>query len=200
MRRPPSPRRGLRLFRGRLGALVIAALVLAAMAGTAVLVLGEGSEDGGARTSPSVSPSPTGTFFRAGALGVAGIRPRGWRLSSSRRAVRLRSLDRAGIVAISAAPASVGTRALMTSTLAAVSRSYGKRRLSARRRAAVGGRPGTAVSGSATNSRGVRLDLLLSTAKGRRRTYLVQVFVARAAGGLRLGQAQALVNSLELSG
>ncbi len=200
MRRPPPPRRGLRLLTGKVGIVVIAALVLAAMAGTAVLVLGGRSEkDRAGRSSPAAG-APAGTFFRARGLAVEGIRPPGWRLASSRRAVRLTSPGRAGIVAVSAAPRSVSASALMTSTLAALGRSYRKERLSKRRGAKLGGRAGIAVSGSATNSRGVRLDLLVSTAKGRRRTYLLQVFVARAPAGLRLRQAQALVNSLELSG
>ena len=103
-------------------------------------------------------------------------------------------------MAVSAAPPSVTARALMTSTIAALRRSYREERLTRRRRADLGGNAGIAVSGSATNSRGVPLDLLLSTAKGRRRTYLLQVFVARAAARARLGEAQALTNSLELSG
>ena len=173
-------------------------LVLAAMGGTA-LVLGGRSEDGRSEKSPEAAPSPAGTFFRARAVGVAGIRPPRWRLKRSPRAVRLTSPDRAGLVAISTAPPSVSARALMTSTLAAVGRSYRKAKLSRRRRADLGGRAGSAVSGSATNSRGVRLDLLVSTAKGLRRTYLLQVFVARVAG-VRLREAQALVDSLEISG
>lgn len=198
--RPPLPTRPLRPLTGRLGVAVIAALVLAAMAGTAVLVVNDGSEDGRPETSPPGQRSPAGTFFRARAIGVAGIRPPGWRLRSSRRGARLRSPDRAAVVAVSGAPPSVSARALMTSTLAALGRSYRGERLTRRRRADVGGRPGTAVSGSALNSRGVRLELLVATANGRRRTYLLQVFVARVAVRVRLGQAQRLVNSLELSG
>lgn len=204
MQRPPPRRRGLRLLTGRLGVAVIAVLVLAAMAGTAALVLGGRSDDDMPRPDSGQSPpalqTPPGAFFRERALGVAGIRPAEWRLRSSRRAVRFTSPDRAGVVAISAAPSSVGPRALMTSTLAALRRSYRKTRLTRRRSADLGGRRGIAVSGSATNSGGVRLDLLVSTAKGRKRTYLLQVFVSRSAAGRRLGQAQALVNSLELTG
>jgi len=177
---------------------VISALVLAAMAGTAVLLLGRGSDDERTGTSPP-APQPTGTVFRSAQLGVAGIRPPGWRLRGSRRALRLTSPERAAIVAISATPRSVGASALISSTLAAVGRSYRNQRLSRRRRAELGGYAGIAVSGSATNSRGVRLDLLISTAKGRRRTYLLQVFVARAAR-LRVVEAQGLVESLEFSG
>ena len=187
------------MLSGRLGVLVIAALVLAAMGGTAVLVVNGRSDDGRAETTPPASGSPAGTLFRTRALGVAGIRPRGWRLRSSRRAVRLRSPDRAAVVAVSGAPPSVSPAALMTSTLDALGRSYRGERLSRRRRAELGGNAGIAVSGSAINSRGVRLELLVSTAKGRRRTYLLQVFVARAAR-LRYVEAQVLVNSLELSG
>lgn len=198
MRRPPPSRRGLRLFTGRLGVVVIAALVLAAMAGTAVLLLGRRSDDEQTERRPA-AVQPTGTVFRSRALGVAGIRPPGWRLRSSRRALRLTSPERAAIVAISAVPPSVSASALMSSTVAAVGRSYRNRRLSRRRRAELGGYAGFAVSGSATNSRGVRLDLLISTANGRRRTYLLQVFVARTAR-LRLVEAQGLVESLELSG
>ena len=209
MRRLPPPRRGLRLLTGKVGIVVIAVLVLAAMAGTAALVLdGRSDDDGGARRSSSASDAPArkrpaasaGTFFRARSLGVEGIRPPGWRIARSARAVRLNSPGRAGIVAVSTAPRSVSAKALMTSTLTALRRSYGKARLSKRRGVALGGRAGIAVSGSATNSRGVRLDLLVSTARGSRRTYLLQVFVAHSAAGLRLGQAQALVESLEFSG
>jgi hypothetical protein len=198
MRRPPPARRGLRLFTGRLGVVVISALVLAAMAGTAVLLLGRRSDDERTERRPP-AVQPTGTVFGSRALGVAGIRPRGWRLRSSRRALRLTSPERAAIVAISAAPPSAGASALMSSTLAAVGRSYRNQRISRRRRAELGRYAGIAVSGSATNSRGVRLDLLISTAKGRRRTYLLQVFVARAAR-LRVVEAQGLVESLEFSG
>ena len=182
-----------------MGVVVIGVLVLAAMGGTALVLLGGRSDDGRSEAGQEAPPSPAGTFFRVRALGVAGIRPPQWRLKRSRRAVRLTSLDRAGLVAISTAPPSVSAPALMTSTLAAVDRSYRKVTLSRRRRADLGGRPGSAVSGAVTNSRGVRLDLLVSTAKGLRRTYLLQVFVARTAG-LRLREAQALVNSLEISG
>ncbi len=197
---PPPRRRGSGVLSGKLGVVVIAVLVLAAMAGTAAFVLRGRSDEDSARKDPPAPRPPPGSFFRERALGVAGIRPPGWRLTSTRRALRLRSPDRAGIVAVSAASSSVDPRALMTSTLAALGRSYRKVKLTSRRRADLGGRRGTAVSGSVTNSRAVRLDLLVSTAKGRRRTYLLQVFVARSAAGQRLGQAQALVNSLELTG
>ena len=198
MRRPPPLRRGLRLFTGKLGVLVISALVLAAMAGTAVLLLSRGSADEPTRARPP-AVQPTGSVFSSRGLGAAGIRPPGWRLRSSRRALRLTSPERAAVVAISAAPPAVGAGALMSSALAAVGRSYRNRRLSGRRHAELGGYAGIAVSGSATNSRGVRLDLLISTAKGRRRTYLLQVFVARTAR-LRLVEAQGLVESVEFSG
>lgn len=205
MPRPSPPSKALRLLTGKVGVVVIAALVLGAMAGTAVLVVGGRSEEGGAQSSPpaagpAAARERTGTSFRARALRVEGIRPPGWRLVSSRRAVRLISPGRAAIAAVSAAPPSVSASGLMTSTLTALGRSYRRARLSRRRSARLGGRAGIAVSGSATNSRGVRLDLLVATAKGRRRTYLLQVFVARTAGGLRLRQAQVLVDSLELSG
>ena len=200
MRRPPPRRRALRPFEGRVGLVVIAALVLAAMGATAALVLGGGSADGGGQTTPPGPRTAAGKLFSSRALGVAGIRPPGWRLETSRRAVRLRSPGRAGVVAVSTAPASVGARALMGSTLAALTRSYRREKLSRRRRASLGGYAGIAVSGSATNARGVRLELLVSTARGRRRTYLVQAFVAHSAGALRLAEAQVLVDSLELSG
>ncbi len=188
--------------------MVIAVLALAAMAATAALVLGGRSEGDAVNRSRPASGGPAGTrsgasagtFFRARALAVEGIRPRSWRLTSGRRVVRLTSPGRAGIVAISTVPSSVSASGLMTSTLATARRSYRKARLSRRRSAPLGGYTGVAVSGSATNSRGVRLDLLISVAKGRRFTYLLQVFVARTPAGLRLGQAQALVNSLEFSG
>ena len=88
----------------------------------------------------------------------------------------------------------------MTSTVAAVRRSYRRVRLTPVRAARVGGLVGRTSGGSAINSRGVRLDLVVATAKGKRRTYLLQVFVARGSGGRRLAEAQTIVNSLELTG
>lgn len=183
------------MLSSRIGLALVFVLALAAMAGTAALVLPDGSEEPEATSSP-----PQGVIFRAPRLGIVGVRPARWRLERSPRAVRVRSPDRAGLVAVSATPSPVSASALMASTLAAVRRSYRGARLSARRRTRVGGLAGTAVGGRAANSRGVRLDLLLATAGGRRRTYLLQVFVARAAAGRRLAEAQDVVNSLELSG
>lgn len=188
------------MLTGKTGILVIAALVLAAMGATAALLRSR-SDDGDGGSSTSTLEAPAGQAFRAKRLGVAGVRPPGWRLRRLRRAVRLTSPDRAGLVAVSATPFPVSARALLASTSAAVRRSYRGVRFARRRAVKLGGIGGTMADATATNSRGVRLDLLVATAKGRRRTYLLQVFVARdALGGPRLAEAQAIVDSLELSG
>ena len=168
------------------------------MAVTAVFVLRDRPEDGGTETTGSLPGR--GVIFQARRLGITGVRPPTWRVKRSRRAIRLTSPDRAGLVAISATPFSVGTRALMSSTLAAVRRSYRGVRLTRVQRTRLGGIPGSTSGGTATNSRRIRLDLVVAAAKGKRRSYLLQVFVARQASGRRLAEAQTILNSLELSG
>jgi len=104
------------------------------------------------------------------------------------------------LVAVSATPFAVGDRTLVGSALAAVRRSYRSVRLTPAKRTLVGGIAGRISAGTAVNSRGIRVDLVIAAAKGKRRTYLLQVFVARQAAGRRLAEAQTILNSLELSG
>ena len=169
------------------------------MAVTAVLVLRDPSDEPKSGTTSSPLPK-RGVLFELRRLGVVGVRPPGWRVKRSSRAVRLASPDRAGLVGVSVAPSSVGAGPLIASSLATVRRSYRRAKLTKINRARVGGIPGRTSGGTAVNSRGVPLDLVIATAEGRRRTYLLQVFVARGAGGRRLAEAQTIVNSLELSG
>ncbi|MGI8945616.1 MAG: hypothetical protein ACR2GL_05180 [Thermoleophilaceae bacterium] len=178
---------------------MVAALALAAMAVTAVLVLRDSSDQSATPTTES-PPRQQGVRFGAARLGIVGFRPRSWRVTRSPRAIRVRSPDRAGLVGVSVAPSSVGPRALIGSSLAAVRRSYRRVRLAPVRRARIGGVAARTTGGTATNSSGVRLDLVLVSAKGSRRTYLIQAFVARSAAGTRLAEAQQIVNSLDLTG
>jgi len=180
---------------------LIAVMVAAVMAVTAVLVLGRdgerraSDEDRAARRGP-----PSVVLFRSPRLGVVGARPRSWHLGRLRSAIRLRSPDRSSLVAIAAAPPRITPRRLLSSTLQALDRSYSRVRISRSRSALVGNLRGRALRAFGVNSRGVRLDVLVATAKGRRRTYLLQVFTSRGAPRRRVAQGQTIVTSLELRG
>lgn len=172
------------------------------MAVTAVLVLGRDGErraSDEARTARLRGPPPL-VLFRSARLRVVGVRPRSWALDRVRSAIRLRSPDRSSLVAVAVAPPRVTPRRLLSSTLQALDRSYSRVRTSRSRRALVGNLRGRALRAFGVNSRGVRLDVLVATAKGRRRTYLLQFFTSRGAPRRRVAQGQTIVTSLELRG
>ncbi len=177
-------------------------MVAAVMAATAVVVLGRDGEQGASDEDRAAPPRgrPSVVLFRSPRLGVIGARPRSWPLGRLRSAVRLRSPDRSSLVAVATAPPRITPRRLLSSTLQALDRSYSRVRVSKSRTALVGNLRGRALRAFAVNSRGVRLDVLVATAKGRRRTYLLQVFTSRGAPKRRIAQGQAIVSSLELRG
>jgi hypothetical protein len=168
------------------------------MAVTAAVVLSGGSEgDEEGRRGAAEAP---GTPFRARALRIRGIRPEGWRLRRTRRAVRLTAPGRSALVAVSATPFPVGGPALLRSTLDAIRRSYRRVRMFRRGSGRLGGLPARTANAAATNARRARVDLIVAAARGRRRSYLLQVIVARGAPADLVIEAQSIVNSLRLSG
>jgi hypothetical protein len=64
----------------------------------------------------------------------------------------------------------------------------------------LGGLSGAGATVEIVNGDGAQVRVLLSALDGRRRTYLVQAFSAGSGGGASLAQAQALLNSLKLTG
>jgi hypothetical protein len=159
------------------------------------LVLRSGDEAGPAAELPEVGKE---LFERD--LGVKYRVPRGWRSRREEDVLTLRSRDGAARIAISAPAPARDDDVLFDEALEGLRREY--RRLDVLRRikkSTVGGLRARSVAIEAKPSkRGSKQRILLSTARGDKRAYLIVVFTAPAGGGESLVESQALLNELRL--
>ncbi|MBA2505325.1 MAG: hypothetical protein H0V29_05195 [Thermoleophilaceae bacterium] len=161
------------------------------------LVAGGGSGDATGGERKATQPKLGRPFSNASA-GIEGRVPRGWSARRARGAIRLRSRDRTTAVSLSSpAPARHGGR-ILGDSLAAIRAGYD--RVSASEPAALklGGLRARSVRVSAVSKQGTRLTALVTTARGKRRAYLVEVFSAVGAPVRRLVEAQRVLNELKL--
>ena len=132
-------------------------------------------------------------------LGVRIRKPRGWEEAREGRGITLRSPDATTIMSISQPAGGVSNRDVLRSAMGVIEQGY--RRVSVRTlRAKLAGLPSVNRVVSATNRKGVRVNILVAAPPGSRRAWLVQVFSGPGARAKRLPEAQVALNTLRLRG
>lgn len=174
------------------GALVVLVAVAALFAG--------GDGDGGDARDAAPLPAPElARSFTDPRLGLSVRRPADWTARKRRGVVRLASPRRGVIVAISAPARRRYARRLLNEAVDAVRDSLrGAREVGEMRTATLAGLPARTRVVRGRNARGEPVRVLVSTLRGRRRAYLVEVFAAESASAARLAEAQAVLGSLRL--
>lgn len=196
----PGPRRA-DITRRRSAAAAGAALLVFVVTGIVVNAL---SSDGGGGQPAAPAPPPrqrppeAAGVFNDPEVGVVATRPKGWSARRRRGAVRLRSGDRAVLVAISSPAPARRYESVLATALDAIRREYADVTVSGGDGRALAGRPTVSAVVSATSSRGTALRVLVAAVRGRSRAYLVEVFAARDVRERRLAEAQTVIGSLQL--
>ena len=142
---------------------------------------------------------PVGKLVENAAIGAEIKRPKGWKVSAKGRQIVMRSPDSSTIMSISQPPGAKNGLDVVRTAIAAIRQGYrgvATRRLGGK----IAGLPTTSRVVSATNRRGVPLNILLASPKGRTRAWLVQVFSAPGARARRLPEAQVALSTLKLRG
>ncbi|MGH8571641.1 MAG: hypothetical protein ACREX8_03570, partial [Gammaproteobacteria bacterium] len=162
------------------------------------LLRGSGDDDG-SKSDTAASAPRAGRVVVNREIGARIRKPRGWAVKRGKRAITLRSPDSTTIMSISQPPGGVRNRAVLGSAVDVIERGY--RRVKARRlQGKVAGLPTVSRVVSATNKRGVRLNILVSAPQGRRRAWLVEIFSGPGARAKRLPEAQVALGTLRLRG
>lgn len=155
---------------------------------------GEDSKDDTAQGAPRA-----GKVVIHRAIGARIRKPKGWKVRRVGRAITLRSPDSTTLMSISQPPGGVQNREVLRSAVAVIGQGY--RRVKARRLPGkVAGLPTVSRVVSATNRKGVRLNILVAASQGRGRAWLVQVFSGPGARAKRLPEAQVALGTLRLRG
>jgi hypothetical protein len=195
---PRAPYHRLVLAEPRISNLVLILLfmVLNVVIIAAVLIFKDSDSDD---SKESVRIPRAGSVVVNRAIGARIRMPRGWLRERHRRAIVLRSPDSTTIMSISEPPGADSSRAVLGAAVDAIRRGY--RRVRVRRIGGkVAGLPAVNRVVSATNKRGIRLNILVSAAQGRRRAWLIEVFSGPGARGERLPEAQVSLGTLRLRG
>lgn len=157
----------------------------------------EGADAGGPkRLAPQRVPQ-AGRVVVNDTIGASIRAPIGWGVEGRDRAIVLRSPDSTTIMSIAEPPGGGSSGELLGSAVGAVQQRY--RDVTARPlHGQVAGLPTVSRVLSATNRRGVRLNVLVSSPQGRGRAWLVQVFSGPGARARRLPEAQVALGTLRL--
>lgn len=158
---------------------------------------GDDSSDAPAPPEPDLPELGPVTVDRD--LGVALRLPAGWESGRKQGAVTYRSADRSVLIAISSPGPAEDSDAIQKEAVAAVEREYRQAEVLDRTsKPKLGDQPASSAVLSARRPEGGgALRILVATAKGEKRAYLVEVF---AGGSSALVEAQALLNNLRLGG
>jgi hypothetical protein len=178
---------------------VLMAVIGLIVAVPVTLAIRGGDEEDASPSPPAPELPEVGPVAFDRDLGVRLRVPRGWKRSREQGAITYRSADRSVLVAISSPGPAADARAIQAQAVAAIKREFrGARVLDRTDRPKVGGRPASsAVLRGRRPNGGDLIRVLVATAKGRKRAYLVEVFARRSAA---LVEAQALLNNLRLRG
>lgn len=176
--------------------LILLFMVLNVVIIAAVLIFKDSDSDDDKDSAPIPR---AGSVVVDRAIGVRIRMPRGWLRERRRHAVVFRSPDSTTIMSVSLPPGADRSRAVLGTAVDAIRRGY--RRVRVRRIGGkVAGLPAVSRVVSATNSKRVRLNILVAGVQGRRRAWLVQVFSGPGARGTRLPEAQVALGTLRLRG
>lgn len=178
------------------GVLVPVAIVVAVLIATS----GGGKDSGHAKANASARLPKLSGSFAYSSIGVSGRLPKGWKATQTRGTlVRLSSADRTTVVGIGADRAT-SARAVLDAALAATRRTSRPQTVKRLARAKLAGLPAQSVLLLGRNQRGVPIRVILASARGRKLTYLLEVFTAQRSRVQRLVEAQEILNGLRLTG
>jgi hypothetical protein len=134
-------------------------------------------------------------------LGVRYTLPRGWSERKRAGGIDLQSADRRTGVTIAAPTGSRDAATALGDALSALRARAVKLKVVGRLPAEqLGGLSGIGALADVRNRHGAKIRMLVVALPGRTRTYLVQSFTAGYGSGEPLGEGQALLNSLRLTG
>jgi hypothetical protein len=162
-----------------------------------LLIRGGGGDSAGpaTRTAP-----PLGPPVRDRGLAVRYRVPKGWKESRQASAIRLLSGDRTAQLVIAAPASAAASEEVLDDALAAIRSGYEDVEIASGSGRKVGGLRAKGAVISARNRRGARLRILVAVARGKKRTHLVELFLAASdSGPQRVRQAQFAVDSLRFT-
>ncbi len=136
-------------------------------------------------------------------LGVEMRLPPGWKTRFKGAQLELRSGDGSATIGISAPAGPAAAQGLRVATLARLKTDYKDLKVvQGVKRSQVGGLRAqtTAIAARQPGERGSDLRILLSTARGEKRSYLVLVFAAAPNPGQAIVEAQAVLNDIRFVG
>jgi hypothetical protein len=161
---------------------------------------GEGQDDAAPSELSDVVGLGEREFDRS--LGVELRLPAGWKRKKEGEAVTYRSNDKGVLVAISAPGPAGDADEIHDAAVESIESEY--RRAEVQKRGSkqrLGGRPAEIAAISATNPKeGTPIRILVATASGEKRAYLVEVFAAGEDPSTSQVEAQVLLNNLSIEG
>lgn len=135
---------------------------------------------GGGKPKPRpLAKLPTLTAqFNARLLGITGLATREWVVGGYGPTLHLTSTDRKAVIAIGAPGPASRAHAALHVAIAAIRKAYKHVTLKQAPGSQLGGLPAFSVVMYGNNFRKVRIRILIAAVRGRKLTYLVQVFTA----------------------
>ena len=182
---------------------VLMAVIAPIVAVPVAIALGGGSNEPDPAADPPQAAAPElGEVDSDRKLGIVLRLPDGWTRRDKKDAVAYRSADRSVLVAVSAPGPAGDADSIQSAAVDAVEGQYrGVDVIKTSSRGRLGRRPAEAAAIAARNPKTRDpVRILVSTAKGERRAYLVEVFAAGSDPTAALIQAQAVLNGLQLNG
>lgn len=180
------------------GVLVPVAIIVA------VLIATSGGKHKGpqGKANASTRLPKLGGSFAYSSIGVSGSLPKGWRATQNARGslVRLTSPDRRAVIAVGADRAATNASAVLTTALSTGRATYRTQTVKRLPSAQLAGLPAQNAVLVGRNRRGVPIRVLLASARGRKLTYLLEVFTAQSSPARRLVEAQQILLALRLTG
>ena len=164
-----------------------------------VTIIVRGDDDSEAPTAPEPQLPEVGEVQFDRDLGVELRLPAGWKRKREGEAVTLKSQDGTVLIGISTPGPEEDVDAIQAAAVDAIKSEYrAVKVVDTSKKRKLGGRPAQVAVISARHPKERSpLRILVGTAKGERRAYLVEVF---ASGSQGLVEAQVLLNNLSLEG
>lgn len=172
----------------------MATVAVVAAIPVAILISGDGEDPGAEITLDPANE------FDSRKLGIRGSAPGGWEVDVTPSHVLARSASGLGRVVITVPGPSAKAKRYFEEAIASLGRIFDRARPSKTLRdARIDDRPTRTRFVALERPDGTEVQAAVAVAEGRRMAYLVEVFVTEGAPARRINEAEALIDSLELS-